>query len=330
MKTLAKIIAVLVGLLASAVLGAWYLVTVPVWTSPISRDALTSADRLRDHVIALSEGIGGRSHNQLDRLDKAADYIFQQFETFDTPLFQDYEARGQAYKNVILRLKGTQDCGNHHYVVGAHYDTEGDKPGADDNASGVAGLIELARAIKQHPLPCDVELVAYSLEEPPNFRTPNMGSHHHAYALEQRSAPPTLMISLEMIGYFSDESNSQHYPVDAMKYAYGDQGDFIGIVGDMDNRGPIRDVKRSFLQTNRIKTKAISAPSFVEGIDFSDHRNYVKFGFPAIMVTDTAFYRNANYHRLTDTHDTLDYQRMSAVVDSVYYVLKDIIGTPRP
>ena len=115
-----------------------------------------------------------------------------------------------------------------------------------------------------------------------------------------------------------------------MKHAYGDRGDFIGIIGDMDNRKHIRDMKRSFIGTGRIKTKAISAPSFVQGIDFSDHLNYLKFDYPAIMVSDTSFYRNANYHQATDTFETLDFDKMAAVVDSVYFALKDIIGTPRP
>lgn len=321
----------ILGLIALSlcILGAtWYLITAPVWTKPEGRNALSDASRLRLHVVTLATEIGGRPYLRTDKLNEAAAYIFEQFDTFGEPRFQEYNLQGQKYKNVTLRLQGNEYCETRHYVVGAHYDTFDNLPGADDNASGVAGLIELARAIHDTPLPCDIELVAYTLEEPPNFRTPNMGSHHHAESLARRGVPVALMISLEMIGYFSDEPNSQHYPVPAMKYAYGDRGDFIGIVGDLDNRGMIADVKRSFVKTDRIRTEAISAPSFVEGIDFSDHQNYIKFGFPAIMVTDTAFYRNANYHRPTDTPDTLDYTRMAAVVDSVYYALKDIIGNP--
>lgn len=320
----------LVGLLMCVLLVVWYLVTVPVWTGAIPREAFTNAERLRQHVIVLSKEIGGRPFGRTDQLDEAADYIFESFSPFGTPSFQEYDVHGQTYKNVILTLKGSLPCKSGLYVVGAHYDTQGEKPGADDNASGVAGLIELARAIKDRPLACDVELVAYSLEEPPNFRTPNMGSHQHAQPLKDRDESVALMISLEMIGYFSDEPDSQLYPAPAMDIAYGDRGDFIGIVGDMGNRGSIRKVKQSFIRTGRIKTRAISAPSFVPGIDFSDHQNYLKFDYPAIMVTDTSFYRNANYHKLTDTHDTLDYERMSAVVDSTYFALKDVIGTPKP
>jgi len=326
MRKLLKAVGALLGLLAAILLVVWYLVTVPIWTGAISREAMTSPEHLRQHVITISDKIGGRPFNRLDRLDETADYIFERFSPYGTPRFQDYEVQGQIYKNVILRLKGTANCESGLVVIGAHYDTQGDKPGADDNASGVAGVLELARAIKTHPLPCDVELAAYSLEEPPYFRTPNMGSHHHAQSLKTRDTPIALMISIEMIGYFSDEPNSQHYPVPAMSVSYGNRGDFIAIVGDLDNRASIRAVTRSFLQTDRIKTQAISAPSFVQGIDFSDHQNYLKFDYPAIMVTDTAFYRNANYHRPTDTHDTLDYEKMAAVTDSVYYALKDVMA----
>jgi len=330
MKMLIKIIVVLSGLLLCTVLAGWYLVAAPVWTEVTPRDALASSERLRGHVITLSREIGPRPHNRPDKLNETADYIFENFNQFGTPRFQEYGARGQAFKNVVLRLKGQEYCESELFVVGAHYDTHLDNPGADDNASGVAGLIELARAIKERPLPCDVELVAYSLEEPPNFRTPNMGSFHHAQSLKKSGQPSVRMISLEMIGYFSDEPGSQHYPVPALRHVYGDRGDFIGVVGDLTSRDLIRDLKRSFVETGRIKTKAISAPSFVEGIDFSDHQNYIKFGFPAVMITDTAYFRNANYHRMSDTYDTLDYDKMSAVVDSVYFAMKDAIGRPPP
>ncbi len=330
MRRLLKIFAVLAALAVGILVVVWYLITVPVWAMADTREALTNSDQLREHVVAISHEIGSRPHNRLDKLDDTADYIFERFSLIGTPQFQEYEARGQTYKNVVLQLKGNQYCESDLYVVGAHYDTHDFTPGADDNASGVAGLIELARAIAERPLPCDVELVAYSLEEPPNFRTPNMGSFHHAQSLKKRGVPLTLMISLEMIGYFSDEPDSQNYPAPIMKHAYGDRGDFIGVIGDLDNRSHIRALKRSFIETGRVKTKAISAPSFVQGIDFSDHLNYIKFDFPAIMVSDTSFYRNANYHRATDTFDTLDYEKMAAVVDSVYYALLDVIGQPAP
>ena len=278
----------------------------------------------------MSHEIGPRPHNRPGKLNETADYIFENFDQFGTPRFQEYEARGQDYKNVILRLKGQAYCESELFVVGAHYDTHLDNPGADDNASGVAGLIELARAISERPLPCDVELVAYSLEEPPNFRTTNMGSFHHAQSLKKNGWPLVRMISLEMIGYFSDEPGSQHYPVPALRHVYGNRGDFIGVIGDTTSRDLIRDLKVSFVKTGRIKTKAISAPSFIEGIDFSDHQNYLKFGFAAVMVTDTAYFRNANYHQMSDTYDTLDYDKMSAVVDSVYFALKDVTGQPSP
>ena len=330
MRKFLKIVSVLAGLLICVGLAGWYLVAVPVGAELTPRGVSTSSERLREHVVAISDEIGPRPHNRLGRLNETADYIFEKFNQFGTPQFQEYGAWGQLYKNVVLRLKGQEYCEGELFVVGAHYDTHLDTPGADDNASGVAGLIELSRAIKDRPLPCDVELVAYSLEEPPNFRTTNMGSFHHAQSLKESGWPSVRMISLEMIGYFSDEPGSQNYPVSAMKHIYGDHGDFIGIVGDLTSRDLIRDLKQSFLKTGRIKTQAISAPSFVEGIDFSDHQNYLKFGFPAAMVTDTAYFRNENYHRVSDTYDTLDFDKMSAVVDSIYFALKDGIGQPSP
>ena len=205
-------------------------------------------------------------------------------------------------------------------VIGAHDDSHVETPGADDNASGVAGLIELARLLAAAPQRRPIELVAYTLEEPPYFRTPDMGSARHARALRASGRAVRLMLSLEMIGYFSDAPGSQHYPVPGMRALYPDRGNFVALVGRLADFGAMRRTKALMAGATALPVRSINAPPQLEGIDFSDHLNYWAEGMPAIMVTDTAFMRNTAYHEPGDTADRLDYRRMAQVVQAVYAV----------
>ena len=216
-------------------------------------------------------------------------------------------------------------------VIGAHYDSHGSAgaesitpdthtPGADDNASGVAGLIELAHLLGRTPQARPIELVAYTLEEPPHFRSVHMGSVWHARSLAAAKRDVQLMLSLEMIGYFSDASGSQHYLIPSMKYLYSDRADFIALVGKFGGFGATRRAKALMAGATDLPVHSINAPALLQGVDFSDHRSYWAEGMPAMMVTDTAFLRNQNYHTAKDTYEKLDYKRMAKVVQGVYAV----------
>ena len=208
-------------------------------------------------------------------------------------------------------------------VIGAHYDSAGPLPGADDNASGVAGLIELAHLLGRAPkasLNTSVELVAYTLEEPPFFATQHMGSAVHAASLKQQRVPVRLMLSLEMIGYFTDAPNSQRYPVAAMKLTYPSVGNFIAVVGKIGQGATVQRIKEAMQSASSLPVQFLNAPSSLPGVDLSDHRNYWNAGYEAAMITDTSFYRNPSYHTAQDTPDTLDYQRMALVVEGIYAV----------
>jgi Zn-dependent M28 family amino/carboxypeptidase len=244
---------------------------------------------------------------------------------------QEVSVQETKYRNIIVRF---EPSAGHVLVVGAHYDSHGDgnagarfplgyseethTPGADDNASGVAGLIELAQLLGQSTQRRAIELVAYTLEEPPHFRTEHMGSAWHARSLRRESREIELMISLEMIGYFSDEPQSQHYPVPSLASLYSDRGNFIALVGNLTNFGVIRKIKAAMSGATSLPVYSMNAPPMMQGIDFSDHLNYWNQGMPAIMVTDTAFMRNQNYHLPGDTFEKLDYGRMAKVVQGIY------------
>jgi Zn-dependent M28 family amino/carboxypeptidase len=245
-----------------------------------------------------------------------ASYIRGEFEkTGGAVSDQPYSVDGRIYRNVIASFGPST---KERLVVGAHYDTAGALPGADDNASGVAGLIELARLLGKTPLPMGVELVAFTLEEPPFFRTMQMGSAIHADGLRREGVSVRAMLSLEMIGYFSDEANSQSFPVSALKAFYPSRGNFIVVVGKLDQGSVVRRVKKAMRCASPLPVYSINAPRSVPGVDFSDHLNYWDVGYDAVMITDTAFYRNPNYHTARDTHETLDYERMAMVVRGVY------------
>jgi Zn-dependent M28 family amino/carboxypeptidase len=169
-----------------------------------------------------------------------------------------------------------------------------------------------------------VELVAYTLEEPPFFRSEQMGSAMHAKALKQEGAVVRVMFSLEMIGYFSDARNSQQFPSSAFSLFYPTEGNFISVVGKMDDGMLVRRIKKAMTRATSLPVYSINAPRLIPGVDLSDHLSYWREGYPAVMITDTAFYRNANYHTLDDTAERLDYRRMGQAVEGVYAAVIDM------
>lgn len=264
-----------------------------------------------------------RNHDNPESLDKAAAYIKKQLKKagLETRL-QTYQVDGKTYANVIGSMgKDKQD----RLILGAHYDVCGDQSGADDNASAVAGLLEIARLVAMNgaSLPYGVDVVAYTLEEPPNFGTERMGSYVHAKSLHDEAVSVKGMICLEMIGYYTSEGKSQDYPLGAMKLIYPSTGHFIGVVANMNN-GQLKNLVAKHMKHASIDVETMSAPATLSGIDFSDHRNYWQFGYDALMVTDTAFYRNPNYHQVTDTPETLNFEKMADLVQGVTWAVLNL------
>lgn len=272
--------------------------------------------RLEAHVRKLAEEFHPRGYQQPENLDRAAAYIAEQWSSFGLkPKEQTWRVEGKTYRNVVARLGPPSKA---LVVVGAHYDTAQGFPGADDNASGVAALLELARELGRTPPPFTVELVAYSLEEPPFFRKPEMGSAHHADALAEEGVTVKGMFSLETMGYFKDTPGSQQFEPQVLEWLYSDVANYLAIIGKIDQPGFVRRVKRAVRGASELPAYSANAPTWLPGIDYSDHLHYWRQGWPAVMVTDTAFNRNPNYHRETDLPDTLDYRRLALAVQGVY------------
>ncbi|PHR47038.1 MAG: peptidase M28 [Fluviicola sp.] len=274
---------------------------------------------IKDHLNKIINTEKPRNHRNIESLNYVADYIFNEFNRYaDTVYYQPYMVGNKEYKNVIC-VFGKKNAKT--VVVGAHYDVCGDQDGADDNASGVVGLLELAKLLKGEKLKHRIEIVAYTLEEPPYFRTENMGSYIHAKSLYENGADVYGMFCLEMIGYYDDSKKSQDYPLGILSLFYGNRGNYITLVNKFSKGKFSRKFNKRFKRQKLIRTKKFTAPAKLPGIDFSDHLNYWAFDFSALMITDTAFYRNKNYHQTTDTIETLDLLRMSKVIDSVFHAL---------
>ena len=277
-------------------------------------NATADPDRLRADVLFLTTEVTPRDSGHPHNLDRAADYIHSAFDASGARVSElAYSSLGASFRNVIATFGAGSAP---RIVVGAHYDSFGlfgDNPGADDNASGTAGLLELARLLKGAELSSRVDLVAYPNEEPPSFASPAMGSAVHAEHLREQTNQIWGMVSLEMIGYYTEE---QPWPNWLYRLLFPSTGDFIAIVGRWQDRHLVRHFKRS-MRASEVPPYSFTPPVELAGMDASDHRSYWAQGFNAIMVTDTAFMRNPNYHTPNDTADTLDYPRMAQVVDGV-------------
>ncbi len=276
-----------------------------------------SIKRLQETIRYLSVEIGPRSYNDYEKLHRVAEYISCCFKEYGCHVNeQPFVFRGNTYRNIIGSIPGLNKK-EELIVLGAHYDTVANSPGADDNASAVAGLLEIARLISKSRVASTVRFVAFALEEPPVYRTKNMGSYHYAQMLKKNRQKILGMICLEMIGYFVDSPRSQKFPLPFMKRKFSTKGNFIAAVGNLRSRKFTEKVKKGFKEGTDIPIFSYNALPIVIGIDFSDHWSFYKFGYRAVMITDTAFYRNPYYHTERDTYDTLDYERMAKVVHGV-------------
>jgi hypothetical protein len=282
---------------------------------------LADTARLLHHLDTLTQF--NRNYQASAQLDSAADYIKSEFAKYSKNIEEQMFLvfGGVVYKNIICSF-GPRDA--ERIIVGAHYDVCGNQPGADDNASGVSGLLELARLFDNDSLKYRIDLVAYTLEEPPFFGTKYMGSYIHAKSLYDNKVPVKGMISLEMIGYFNDAENSQDYPLGLLKWFYGNKGNYILVVQKYNNGKFGREFKEILQKEHSLPTRFFKGPSGLAGANLSDHRNFWYFGYSAVMVTNTAFYRNKNYHTVDDKAETLDIKRMGLVIDEVYNALKKI------
>ena len=276
---------------------------------------------LERHVRALAGDIGVRSNETYANVQRAAAYIESVLVSLGYHVVsQEFTADGRGYRNLEATLGGTSRA-QEVVVLGAHYDTAEGAPGADDNASGVAGVLELAQVFARVPQGRTVRFVFFPNEEPPSFATEDMGSRHYAKAARARNDQIVAMLSIESIGYYDTEKGSQRYPF-PLNLAYPDVGDFIGFVSNLKSRGLLHRAIAAFRAHATLPTQGAAAPGWVPGVWWSDHWSFWLEDYPAIMISDTAPYRYPFYHTPQDTPDKLDYNRTARVVDGLGHVVR--------
>ncbi len=290
---------------------------------PLTPDEARLESNLKGYVTMLAGSIGERNTEHYDKLRCAEEYIRMRFAALGFRVQeQSYQADGRQVKNLWVEMPGTRQP-EEIVLVGAHYDSPPGSPGADDNASGTAVLLELARLMRGAKPGRTLRLVAFVNEEPPFFQTDLMGSRVFAAAAARRKEKITAMLALESIGYFDGTPGSQRYPF-PLSLLFPDTGDFIGFVANPVSRSLLRRTVDVFRRTSPFPSQGAAAPEFFVGIGWSDHWSFWQIGAPAIMVTDTAPFRNPHYHTPADKPDTLDYDRFSRVVTGLLPVLSKL------
>jgi len=280
---------------------------------PLAAEEIQIKTNLTTHISYLADEIGERNVFAYESLQKTAQYIEDNFKKFRYEVqSQEFTVQMRKVRNLIAEIPGGAKA-NEIVVIGAHYDTVYDCPGADDNSSGVAALLELARLLKESHPARTVRFVAFVNEEPPWFQTDDMGSLVYAEQAHKLKENIVAAISIETIGMYSDAKGSQQYPA-GFKSLYPSKGDFIAFIGNVGSLGLVRDAVRSFRASTRFPSEGSAVPAAIPGVGWSDQWAFWEQGYPAIMVTDTATFRNPNYHQPTDKPDTLDYDRMARVV----------------
>lgn len=307
------------------VLLALFLVFLMVLFSPCRNDSAVPSffaasendwdpeSELKNHVEYLAGSIGERNVYRPVAYKQAAAYIEESLSAAGLEVDrQEFKVEGLKVGNII-GLMGREHQKAPVLVIGAHYDSVFGSPGANDNASAVAALLSLAARLARHKTQKTIYFAAFANEEPPWFRTAQMGSYVFAKSLKDKKMEVELMLSLETMAYFSDEPGSQHYPF-PLQFFYPNRGNFIAFVSNLSSRRALCKLYQAFRQASDFPAEKGALPGWMPGIGLSDHRSFWQFGYPGVMLTDTAMFRYPYYHTPEDTPDKLDYQRLSQVV----------------
>jgi len=292
---------------------------------PLTQHQLALRDQLRTDVEELAGRIGQRNIWHDRDLAAAADFIEAALSAAGYTVHrQSFEVQQRTCHNLEAEIPGT-DRADQIVIVGAHYDSVLGTPGANDNASGVAALLALARAMAGKATSRTLRFVAFVNEEQPFYRTGAMGSVVYARRCRQRNEKVVAMLSLETIGYYCDAEGSQRYPF-PFDWLYPSTGNFIAFVGNVSSRGLVRQVVGSFRRHAKFPSEGGAVPGSITGVGWSDHWAFWQEGYPAVMVTDTALFRYPHYHSPADTPDKLNYDGLARVVDGLIHVVADLAG----
>jgi hypothetical protein len=292
---------------------------------PLGPEEKRLEKNLKEHVETLASKIGERNWFKPGKIEAAENYISERFQELGyTPHRLPFTAEQTEFANIEVEIPGINQP-EEILIIGAHYDTAVGCPGANDNGSAVAAMLECARLFKEkEQAPSKtIRFVAFTNEEPPFFMTENMGSRVYARRCRQKNENIIGMIAFETIGYYSDEPGSQHYPF-PLSLFYPDTGNFIAFVGNWNSRKLVREAINSFRNHASFPSEGAAAPEFLTGIGWSDHWAFWQEGYPGIMITDTALFRYPWYHTPEDTPDKLDYERLARVTSGLAKMIEEL------
>jgi len=279
---------------------------------PLSSEEREVCNNIKQHISVLAEKIGERNIWKYDNLKASASYIEKAITEMGYEVKkQEYMVMGERVENLEWELTSERHP-EEIILVGAHYDSASGSPGANDNASGVAAVLEIARLLKTKTLSRTIRFITFVNEESPFFQTGKMGSRIYASRSRQRGEKIVAMFSLETIGYYSHEKGSQNYPF-PLSFFYPDTGNFIAFVGNVSSRSLVQEALEIFRSKTAFPSEGIAAPGWFPGIGWSDNWSFWKEGYPAIMITDTAPFRYPYYHTQQDVPDNIEYEQMSRV-----------------
>jgi len=310
----------------------WYMVSIPGTSysgplKPLAAEETLLADNLRRHVTA----VASREHNvwNLPALEASAQYIERTLAGLGYAVSaQRFESGAVEVRNIEVEARGIARA-SEIIVVGAHYDSVIGATGANDNGSGVAAVLELARLMRAEKVERTLRFVAFANEEPPFFKSERMGSRVYAQRSKKRGENIVAMFSLETIGYYSDRPGSQRYPF-PLGFFYPSTGNFLAFVSNLGSRPLLHQALASFRRHAEFPSEGVAAPAFIPGVDWSDHWSFWKEDYPALMVTDTAPYRYPYYHTVQDTPDKVDYERLARVVTGLQRMLGELAQVQKP
>ncbi len=296
---------------------------------PLTEEMRGLEQELRGHVYVLANAIGERNLVRYEGLVEAASYLRATLSTYGYDVgVQSYEVGKNPCENLEVEIVG-RDTPKEIVLIGAHYDSVIGTPGANDNATGVAALLALARAYSKTQPSRTLRFVAFVNEEPPYFQTSSMGSWVYAKRSRERDENIVAMVSLETIGYYSDEPDSQSYPPPFSLF-YPSTGNFIAFVGNTQNGRLVRHAVDVFRRHAQFPSEGGALFGFLPGVGWSDHWSFWKEDYPAIMVTDTALFRYPSYHLASDTPEKVRYDRLARVVSGLRQVIGELAGLAEP
>jgi hypothetical protein len=318
-------------LIALGLIGWWFMIRMPgeSWKGPLP--SLTEKEKILSEELRqlVAHGVAAMGERNVfqgyEALERTARFIESTLTDMGYQVnIQTYEVLGKRCENLEVEVHGS-DRSEEIILVGAHYDSVSGSPGANDNGSGYAAALALARMFYGKPLDTTLRFVFFVNEEPPFFQTEQMGSLVYARRCRERGEQVKAMLALETMGYYSDQKGSQAYPP-PLGLIYPSTGNFIAFVGNVRSMALVRNAVGLFRKHAAFPSEGGALPGILPGVSWSDHWSFWKAGYPGVMVTDTAPFRYPHYHRPSDTPDRLDYERLARVVAGLEKVVAEWVG----